>query len=82
MHTHAVSLPAKCLIGFVKLYQVSLGPLLGGQCRFSPSCSFYAIEALQVHGAWRGSRLALRRLLRCHPFGGSGEDPVPRHSHS
>jgi putative membrane protein insertion efficiency factor len=61
----------------VRGYQVFLGPLLGGHCRFTPSCSFYGIEALTKHGAWRGSRLTLRRLLRCQPWGGCGHDPVP-----
>jgi putative membrane protein insertion efficiency factor len=61
----------------VRGYQIVLGPLLGGQCRFTPSCSFYGIEALRVHGAWRGSALTLRRLIRCHPWGGQGDDPVP-----
>lgn len=61
----------------VRGYQVLLGPLLGGHCRFTPSCSFYALEALRRHGAWRGGRLTLRRLGRCHPWGGSGEDRVP-----
>jgi putative membrane protein insertion efficiency factor len=54
-----------------------LGPLLGGHCRFRPSCSFYAIDALRRHGALRGGWLVLRRLGRCHPWGGHGDDPVP-----
>jgi putative membrane protein insertion efficiency factor len=61
----------------VAAYRVLLSPLVGGTCRFSPSCSIYAEEALSVHGFWRGGRLALRRLSRCHPFGGWGYDPVP-----
>jgi len=61
----------------VRAYQVVLGPLLGGQCRFTPSCSFYSIEAFERHGAWRGLRLTVRRLLRCQPWGGHGHDPVP-----
>lgn len=54
--------------------------LLGsaGTCRFSPTCSAYALEAVQRHGAVRGGRLAVQRLCRCHPWGGAGEDPVPR----
>ncbi|MDH7502607.1 MAG: membrane protein insertion efficiency factor YidD [Verrucomicrobiota bacterium] len=55
--------------------QSLFGPL--GRCRFVPSCSAYAIDALQVHGLWRGSILALKRILRCHPWGGCGWDPVP-----
>jgi putative membrane protein insertion efficiency factor len=65
------------LILTVRLYQVTLRPLMGGHCRFVPSCSEYAVEALTTHGPLRGSWLTLRRILRCHPFGGSGFDPVP-----
>lgn len=62
----------------VRGYQLTLARFLGGQCRFDPSCSRYAIEALAVHGALRGSWLALRRIARCHPWGGAGYDPVPQ----
>ncbi len=65
------------LLGFVRLYQVTLSPLMGGHCRFHPTCSRYAAEAIQTHGGLKGGWLALRRILRCHPFGGSGYDPVP-----
>jgi putative membrane protein insertion efficiency factor len=68
---------AKLLILLVRAYQVVLSPFLGGACRFLPSCSEYAIEAIATHGAWRGSLLAVRRLSRCHPLGRSGVDPVP-----
>ncbi len=61
----------------VLLYRKCISPLLPPTCRFVPTCSAYALEALQVHGAWRGSYLTVRRLLRCHPWGGSGYDPVP-----
>ena len=61
----------------VRLYQLTLGHLMGGHCRFQPTCSHYSIEALKTHGALRGTWLTLRRLLRCHPFGGAGFDPVP-----
>lgn len=71
------SAAARALILGVRGYQVFLGPLLGGHCRFTPSCSFYGIEALTRHGAWRGTRLTVRRLLRCQPWGGCGHDPVP-----
>jgi len=71
------SLPSRALIALVRLYQVTLGPFIGGQCRFSPSCSKYSIEALARHGAIRGGWLTLRRLVRCQPWGGSGDDPVP-----
>jgi putative membrane protein insertion efficiency factor len=65
------------LIGVVRLYQVALSPLLPASCRYTPSCSVYAIEALERYGAARGSWLALRRIGRCHPFHAGGYDPVP-----
>ena len=68
---------ARPLILAVRFYQASLGRLFGGHCRFIPTCSEYAVEALQRHGAVRGSWLTARRLLRCHPLGGAGVDPVP-----
>lgn len=71
------TLPTQALIGLIRLYQVTLGHFLGGRCRFSPTCSNYGIEALQRHGAIRGSWLTLRRIGRCHPLGGRGHDPVP-----
>ena len=68
---------AKLVIRLIRLYQLTLSPFLGGSCRFLPTCSTYAIEAVQAHGAWRGSVLALKRLSACHPLGRSGYDPVP-----
>ena len=68
---------AQVLIAGVRLYQVTLGLVTGGHCRFHPSCSFYSLEALRTHGAMRGGWLTIRRILRCHPWGGSGFDPVP-----
>jgi putative membrane protein insertion efficiency factor len=65
------------LIFLVRGYQVVLSPLLPASCRFYPSCSAYAVQALERHGALRGSWLALRRLARCHPFRPGGYDPVP-----
>ena len=65
------------LIGLVTAYRWLVSPLLGANCRYSPSCSQYAIEALRRHGAIRGSWLALGRMSRCHPWGGHGYDPVP-----
>jgi putative membrane protein insertion efficiency factor len=64
-------------IAAVRLYQWTLSPLLGPACRFEPSCSHYAVEAVVRHGALRGMWLAARRISRCHPFGGMGHDPVP-----
>ena len=75
---------AKPLIGLVRLYRLLLSPWLGSNCRYQPTCSSYAIEALQVHGVLRGSWLAMKRIGRCHPWGGSGYDPVPgvdEHTH-
>ncbi len=70
--------PAAALLkGLVLLYRWFLSPWLGGHCRFQPTCSDYALEALTRHGALRGGWLTLRRLGRCHPLGGSGFDPVP-----
>lgn len=71
------SLLARGLLLAIEGYRVTLSPLLGGQCRFEPSCSQYAQQALVRHGARRGLRLALGRLLRCHPFSRAGYDPVP-----
>lgn len=71
------SVPSRLLIGLVWGYQVYLGPFLGGRCRYHPSCSAYAIEAIRLHGAVRGAWLAARRIGRCHPWGGSGYDPPP-----
>jgi len=65
------------LIWSVRVYQVTLSPFLGGHCRFEPSCSRYAIDALREHGAWRGGLLLAWRVLRCHPFSRGGYDPVP-----
>lgn len=68
---------ARLLLALIWLYRLFLSPLLGPGCRFEPSCSVYAAEAIRRHGAGRGVLLALRRLSRCHPWGGSGWDPVP-----
>ena len=65
------------LRSFIRLYQLLVSPLLGPRCRYWPSCSEYAEQAIHEHGPARGLLLALRRLLRCHPWGGSGVDPVP-----
>jgi putative membrane protein insertion efficiency factor len=67
----------RLLILGVRAYQVGIGPLLPASCRYYPSCSAYAIEALERHGALRGSWLSVRRILRCHPFHAGGYDPVP-----
>jgi putative membrane protein insertion efficiency factor len=67
----------RLLIAVIRAYQYVLSPWWGRQCRFAPSCSHYAIEALERHGAIGGSWLALKRILRCHPWNPGGYDPVP-----
>ncbi len=71
------ALLSKLLIGFVRLYQAFLSPLLGAKCRFTPTCSAYSIEAIKKHGPRKGLWLAIKRILSCHPWGKSGYDPVP-----
>jgi uncharacterized protein len=65
------------LCGAIRAYQLLLAPILPPSCRYYPSCSHYAAEAIARHGPWRGTLLAAARLLRCHPWGGDGYDPVP-----
>lgn len=78
--SRVISLP---LLALIRTYQWVISPLLGTRCRFAPTCSHYAAEAMKKHGAAKGAWLAARRLLRCHPLGGSGYDPVPgRDSHA
>lgn len=73
-----MSIMQKVLISVVQAYRWFLSPWLGSACRFTPTCSAYALEALQLHGAGRGSYLAARRLARCHPWCIGGHDPVPK----
>jgi len=68
---------ARGFLYFIRIYQVTLSPFLGGHCRYEPTCSVYAIEAIKEHGPWHGGVLVLKRLLRCHPFVKGGYDPVP-----
>ena len=65
------------LLALVWLYRYTISPFLGNNCRYQPTCSEYAIEALREHGAFRGTWLAAKRISKCHPWGGSGYDPVP-----
>lgn len=67
------------LIGAIRLYQLTLSPFFGPCCRYTPSCSHYGAEAIARFGVWRGGWLTLLRVLRCNPWGGAGEDPVPEH---
>ena len=61
----------------IRFYRLVISPLIGSNCRFQPTCSAYALEALKSYGAIRGGWLAIRRIVRCHPWGGCGHDPVP-----
>jgi len=65
------------LVATIRIYQNTLSPILGPRCRFYPSCSHYAVEAIERHGAARGSLLAAKRIVRCHPLNAGGFDPVP-----
>ena len=69
--------PAFWLMAAIRLYQKTLSPFLGQSCRYSPTCSHYAYDAIGIHGAARGSWLAIKRVGRCNPWGGLGLDPVP-----
>lgn len=64
-------------IGLIKVYQFTLSPILGASCRFTPTCSHYGLEAIKKHGPFKGGWLTLKRIGRCHPWGGHGPDPVP-----
>jgi uncharacterized protein len=68
----------KLLIALIKSYQIALSPFFGQHCRFTPTCSQYAIESLQTHGALKGFLLTIKRLSRCHPWHVGGHDPVPK----
>ena len=68
---------SKILIGLVKFYQYSISPLLGANCRYSPTCSAYSVEAIKKHGPFKGTWLSLKRIISCNPWGGNGYDPVP-----
>ncbi len=65
------------LILLIKIYQLIISPILPPSCRFTPTCSHYSLEALKKHGLVKGGWLSLKRIMRCHPWGGSGYDPVP-----
>lgn len=71
----------KCLsfimIGFIKFYQITLSPLIGRSCRYTPTCSNYGLEAIRKYGPFKGGWLTVKRVLSCNPWGGSGYDPVP-----
>jgi hypothetical protein len=68
---------SKIFILLIRFYQLSISPILGQNCRYSPTCSQYSIDAINKHGALKGGWLALKRIFSCHPWGGNGYDPVP-----
>lgn len=74
-----MNLPAQLIAIPIRAYRLIASPWVGHACRFQPTCSAYALDALRLHGAVKGSLLTLRRIGRCHPWGGSGFDPVPGH---
>lgn len=69
---------SKLFILLIRIYQYTISPIFGANCRYSPTCSAYAVEAIQVHGPFKGSYLGVKRILSCHPWGGHGYDPVPK----
>ncbi len=73
----SLSLPARGLLALIQLYKWTLSPWIGNECRYLPTCSAYAADAVRAHGAWAGSWMTGARLCRCHPWGGSGYDPTP-----
>ena len=72
-----MSIAARAAKRMIRLYQVAFSPYFGRQCRFLPTCSEYAWQAIDRYGLWRGGGLAIRRIFRCHPFSAGGFDPVP-----
>jgi uncharacterized protein len=78
MHTPMLTLPQRALMMLVRAYRFLLSPWLGSSCRFEPTCSAYALQALEHHGAAAGTYLTVHRLMRCHPFCAGGHDPVPQ----
>lgn len=68
---------AKLMLMLVKFYQYVISPMIPPRCRYTPTCSQYAVDAIKKYGALKGGYLAAKRIARCHPFGGSGHDPVP-----
>ena len=68
---------AKLILGLIQFYRYAISPLIPPRCRYTPTCSQYALEAIQKYGAVKGGWLAAKRIARCHPWGGHGHDPVP-----
>lgn len=76
-HGNTPGVAARIAMGIIRGYRRFLSPFLGSNCRFQPTCSAYALQAIERHGIWRGGALALRRISRCHPWHPGGYDPVP-----
>ncbi|CAH9060012.1 Putative membrane protein insertion efficiency factor [Pseudoalteromonas holothuriae] len=76
-YTQLIALPKTALVFIIKVYQRFISPMLGPHCRFNPTCSSYAIEAINCHGLRKGCWLAVKRILKCHPLSAGGSDPVP-----
>ncbi len=72
-----MNLAQRCLVGLVRAYQIALSPYFGSQCRFTPTCSQYTREAIEKHGALKGTWLGIKRIGHCHPRNPGGYDPVP-----
>ncbi|HLU85911.1 MAG TPA: membrane protein insertion efficiency factor YidD [Vicingaceae bacterium] len=68
---------SKLFVVIIRIYQLSISPFLGANCRYTPTCSQYSIEAIEKHGPFKGGWLAIKRISSCHPWGGHGHDPVP-----
>jgi uncharacterized protein len=77
MRAPRASVPARFLLALIRLYQMTFSAILGKECRFHPSCSHYTAQSIEKHGAWRGGRLGVMRIVRCHPWNPGGYDPVP-----
>ena len=80
-HTKISDSLARIAMACIRFYRRGISPLLGNHCRFTPTCSEYALQAIEYYGVWRGSWLALCRIGRCHPFHRGGYDPVPESTH-
>lgn len=81
LSTQIMNFLSKALIALVRFYQRGISPMLPPACRYTPTCSQYMVEAILKHGALKGLYLGIRRILRCHPWGGYGYDPVPEEFH-
>lgn len=77
MKNKIINITSKFLISIIRFYQIFISPLIGNNCRYHPTCSEYFIESLKIHGPIKGTILGVKRISKCHPWGGKGFDPVP-----